>query len=336
MIDAVEANKLCYLRCLVTKEILQLKSARFHLGDCQLWLEQRPNRYDFVIASGVLYHMQDPVRFLEAVAARTDAVFIWTHYADDEAMPPGDPRRGAFVGEPEIRHHMGIDIHLHPRSYLGAWKDKAFCGGMHDLHRWIDKKDLLAFLGALGFDDIRIWNDEPNHASARLSRCSRAVRFRRPRFPKRAECARGEPAPAVQPRHGTGAALAGHRPFAGIQARPSGSPERRLLSLVWHVSLCDPVCRPILIFERQDGQGSPIETDALLAGASFGAQRATIFVPAGTTGIRFSTCDAPGRFGFRSGGGALDFRLRSLPAWIVEPAACRASCLWRAADRARG
>lgn len=164
LIDAVEANKLCYLRCLVTKEILQLKSARFHLGDCQLWLEQRPNRYDFVIASGVLYHMQDPVRFLEAVAARTDAMFIWTHYADDEAMPPGDPRRGAFVGEPEIRHHMGIDIHLHPRSYLGAWKDKAFCGGMHDLHRWIDKKDLLAFLGALGFDDIRIWNDEPQHA----------------------------------------------------------------------------------------------------------------------------------------------------------------------------
>jgi hypothetical protein len=164
LIDAVEANKLCYLRCLVTKEILQLKSARFHLGDCQLWLEQRSDSYDFVIASGVLYHMQDPVRFLEAVAARTDAVFIWTHYADDEAMPPGDPRRGAFVGEPEVRHHLGLDIHLHPRSYLGAWKDKAFCGGMHDLHRWIDRKDLLALLAALGFDDIRIWNDEPNHA----------------------------------------------------------------------------------------------------------------------------------------------------------------------------
>ena len=164
LIDAVEANKLCYLRCLVTKEILQLKSARFHLGDCQLWLEQRPDRYDFVIASGVLYHMQDPIRFLEAIAARTDAIFIWTHYADDEAMPPDDPRRGAFVGQPEVRQHLGLNIHLHPRSYLGAWKDKAFCGGMHDLHRWIDKKDLLEFLRALGFDDLRIWNDEPNHA----------------------------------------------------------------------------------------------------------------------------------------------------------------------------
>lgn len=164
LIDAVEANKLCYLRCLVTKEILQLKTARFHLGDCQLWLEQRPHRYDLVVASGVLYHMQDPVRFLEAVAARTDAVFIWTHYADDEAMPPGDPRRGAFVGKVEVQNRLNIDIRLHPRSYLGAWKDKAFCGGMHDLHRWIDKKDLLALLRALGFNDIRIWQDDPNHA----------------------------------------------------------------------------------------------------------------------------------------------------------------------------
>lgn len=164
VIDAVEANKLCYLRCLVTKEILQMQSARFHLGDCQLWLEQRPDTYDFVIASGVLYHMQDPIRFIEAIAARTDALFLWTHYADDAAMPEGDARRGAFVGEPEVRHHLGLDIHLHPRSYLGAWKDKAFCGGMHDLHRWIDKADLLAFLNALGFDDIRIGNDEPAHA----------------------------------------------------------------------------------------------------------------------------------------------------------------------------
>lgn len=164
VIDAIEANKLCYLRCLVTKEILQMRSARFYLGDSQLWLEQRVDRYDLVIASGVLYHMQDPIRFLDAIANRTDAIFIWTHYADDGAMPPGDPRRGAFVGTVEKRQHLGIDIHLHPRSYLGAWKDKAFCGGMHDLHRWIDRQDLLALLGRFGYDDIRIWNDEPAHA----------------------------------------------------------------------------------------------------------------------------------------------------------------------------
>jgi hypothetical protein len=164
VLDAIEANKLCYLRCLVAKEIFQLKSARFYLGDCQLWLEERPDHYDLVVASGVLYHMQDPIRFLESISNRTDSLFLWTHYADDQAMPPGDPRRGAFVGEPEVSHHLGLDIHLHPRSYLGAWKNKAFCGGMHDLHRWIDRKDLLALLNRFGFDDVRIWGDEPQHA----------------------------------------------------------------------------------------------------------------------------------------------------------------------------
>lgn len=163
IIDAIEANKLCYLRCLVTKEIMQLKTVRFYLGDSQIWLEERPDRYDFVIASGVLYHMQDPIRFLDAIAKRTDVLFIWTHYADDEAMPPTDPRRGAFIGATETRQHLGIDVRLHPRSYLGAWKDKAFCGGMHDLHRWIERRDLLALLERLGFNDVRVWNDEPNH-----------------------------------------------------------------------------------------------------------------------------------------------------------------------------
>lgn len=69
------------------------------------------------------------------------------------------------------------------------------------------------------------------------------------------------------------------------------------LSLRWHSALTDPVSRPILIFDRRDEQSASFESDALLAGASFGAQQATVFVPAGTTGIRFSPCEAPGRFG---------------------------------------
>jgi hypothetical protein len=163
LLDAVEANRLCFLRCLVVKEILRLQHARFHLGDCQLWLEQNPQVYDVIVASGVLYHMQDPVRFLSALAARTDQCFLWTHYADDAAMPPDDSRRGAFTGQVETVEAFGGTVKLYPRSYLGSWKNKAFCGGMHDLHRWMDRQDLLALLGRLGFSDIRIWGDEPDH-----------------------------------------------------------------------------------------------------------------------------------------------------------------------------
>jgi len=163
LIDAVEANKLSYLRCLVSKEILQLKLARFHLGDCQLWLENREDRYDFVVASGVLYHMRDPIRFLSAIAARTDALFLWTHYADDGAMPVGDTRRAAFTGPPEVREHLGVPVRLHPRTYLKSWENKSFCGGMHDLHYWIERADLLQLLERMGFDDLRIWGDDPAH-----------------------------------------------------------------------------------------------------------------------------------------------------------------------------
>ena len=123
VLHCVEANKLSYLRCLVVKEIFKLKIAQFFLGDCQLWLENNKERYDFVVASGVLYHMQEPLRFLKAIAMRTDSLFLWTHYADDRAMPPGDPRRGAFVGEPELVEFEGISVKMHQRSYLGAWKN---------------------------------------------------------------------------------------------------------------------------------------------------------------------------------------------------------------------
>ncbi len=37
----------------------------------------------------------------------------------------------------------------------GAWRNKAFCGGMHDVHRWLEKDDILALIKALGFADIR-------------------------------------------------------------------------------------------------------------------------------------------------------------------------------------
>ncbi|WP_284178595.1 class I SAM-dependent methyltransferase [Rhabdaerophilum sp. SD176] len=162
-LHAIEANKLSFLRCLVVKEILKLQHAEFFLGDAQLWLEQTDHAYDLILASGVLYHMQEPLRLLQAMGARSNNLFLWTHYADDEAMPPGDPRRGAFVGDPEVQLFEHHPVTMHRRSYLGAWKNKAFCGGMHDLHRWVERRDILKVLELMGFDDIRIGLDEPDH-----------------------------------------------------------------------------------------------------------------------------------------------------------------------------
>src|SRR5262249_16817371 len=100
-IDAIEANRLCFLRCLVTRQILDISSASFLLGDIQAWLTDHEEVYDFAIASGVLYHMADPGEFLRLLASRANAVFIWTHFFLEEAMPKGDVRRNPFSGKVE-------------------------------------------------------------------------------------------------------------------------------------------------------------------------------------------------------------------------------------------
>ena len=162
-IHSIEANKIAFLRCLVVKEVLGLKTSKFFLGDFTEWLEKTTEPYDLIVASGVLYHMQDPVRLIELMAQRTDAFYLWTHYANDAAMPPGDPRRSVFVGPQEVQERHGISIRVHRRSYHGAWKNKTFCGGMHDLHLWIEKGEIIALVRALGFPDVRIAHDEPAH-----------------------------------------------------------------------------------------------------------------------------------------------------------------------------
>lgn len=163
-IDAVEANRLCYVRCLVTDQIMKIDRANFLLGDALEWLEHYEGRYDLVVASGVLYHMSDPVRFLELAASRTDALFLWTHYFTPEAMPQGDVRRRPFTGKEEVKTVRGQKLRLYERNYHRASNDSAFCGGPKDRHYWMHKQDILDFLKALGLSSIEIDADNESHA----------------------------------------------------------------------------------------------------------------------------------------------------------------------------
>ncbi len=162
-VDAIEANQLAFLRCLITKEVLRLSRSRFWLGDFVKALEEWEQSYDLIVACGVLYHLRQPLRLLELAAKRTDAVYFWTHVVSDQAMPPGDPRR--LVIAPTAEHHSfhGITVRAYRRTYAHAETNVAFCGGMADEHRWLDRDDLLAALAAVGFTDIHTSHDEPNH-----------------------------------------------------------------------------------------------------------------------------------------------------------------------------
>ena len=127
------------------------------------WLEATPKRYDLIVASGVLYHSHDPVRLIELMCEHGDAVYVWTHYFDEVAMPPGDLRRVPFSEKVETRVCRGIEARLHERSYFKAWRDPAFCGGIQDRHFWVDREDILRLFDGLGFDVVRIGDEEPHH-----------------------------------------------------------------------------------------------------------------------------------------------------------------------------
>ena len=162
-IDAIEANRLCYLRCLIADQILKLDRANFFLGDAMKWLDQPGERYDLIVASGVLYHMSDPVKLLELMAARSDALFLWTHYFNPEAMPKSDVRYRPFTGKEIVRQAGGLDLRLYERHYHNASQNAAFCGGPENRHYWMHKQDILAFLKVLGFDTIEIDADDEDH-----------------------------------------------------------------------------------------------------------------------------------------------------------------------------
>ncbi|GAK71875.1 hypothetical protein RRU01S_22_00080 [Agrobacterium rubi TR3 = NBRC 13261] len=162
-IDVIEANKSCFLRCLVTKEILKLDRASFYLGDIQEWLRVVDRQYDFALASGVLYHMPDPGEFLRLLSVRANSLFIWTHYYDDTAMPVQDVRRKPFSGNVETRSVSGMDVNYYERSYQHAEANASFCGGMKDRHYWLQRDEILDLLKHLGYSEVVVQDEYPEH-----------------------------------------------------------------------------------------------------------------------------------------------------------------------------
>ena len=68
-IISIEANLVNFLKCLTIKNILNL-SATFLYGDFIQYMEQTTRKVDVCWASGVLYHMTEPLRFLQAAATK--------------------------------------------------------------------------------------------------------------------------------------------------------------------------------------------------------------------------------------------------------------------------
>jgi Methyltransferase domain len=147
----IEASPEFYLKSLVTKEIFGLK-ARYLLGDFNRYLEETEERFDLVFASGVLYHMFDPVNTLYLISRVTPRVFIWSHYIPESAAPEG----------PAVERH-GFRCHYFEVFYRSEDSPGRRLSGVKTSCNRLYQKDIIAALRHFGFDKVTVTDDAVGH-----------------------------------------------------------------------------------------------------------------------------------------------------------------------------
>lgn len=162
---AIEANKRSYLKCLVVKELYQLTQARFLLGESIEYLRQTDEVFDIGIASGILYHMTNPVELLALLAQRCRAVFLWTVFYDP-AFYEAHPEKKVTFSPPERTLHRGFEHQVHRHHYGEALDWNGFCGGASPFCHWLEQKDILGALAHFGLTRQAFFTTENVHATA--------------------------------------------------------------------------------------------------------------------------------------------------------------------------
>lgn len=156
-ITAIEANRRCFLKCLIVKEVLGLKRASFLLGDFQPWLEAATRQFDLIVAAGVLYHMTEPVKLLKMLGASTGRIYMYTHYIPDD-LRKDEPWASSIVG---VEERDGIKHWIKSYGEMGA--SPVYCGGVYQTCAWLTKSDIFALLDEMGFSHIDCNIDERKH-----------------------------------------------------------------------------------------------------------------------------------------------------------------------------
>lgn len=159
---AVEANSRAFMKCLCIKEVLNLNKVQFLLGDFMQFLEANTSRFDIIFSSGVLYHMQDPVRLLDLVSRFTDKVYVWTHYHDGEVIGANAQLSHKF--EPlKVSEYNGFSYQSSVQSYKDSLNWVGFSGGPKTTSRWLTRDSILDALKHFGFTDVQINFEQPDH-----------------------------------------------------------------------------------------------------------------------------------------------------------------------------
>jgi len=172
-VTAIEARVRAYLKCLIVKNQLHLNSVHYQLGDFIDFLERTQEHFDFCMAAGVLYHMPDPIRFLELLTLRADRIAIASHYFNDGMLkykPDHDnsglgPAIWNFVPKAgELHAHGGISANYYKYHYTNSvYVNETFAhGGPKPFANMLRKDDIIRVLQHFGMTIVGEVNDDPN------------------------------------------------------------------------------------------------------------------------------------------------------------------------------
>jgi SAM-dependent methyltransferase len=163
---AVEANTRAFLKCLISKELLGIPSARFLCGDALRYLESELARgapkFDLCLASGILYHFRNPVAALDLMTRISDRLLLWTMYFDEEYIR-SRPDLSAKFTDATPAEYAGYRHTLYRQEYRESLDFRGFCGGSAADSAWMTRADVLGALDHFGFDVLGIDFEEQNH-----------------------------------------------------------------------------------------------------------------------------------------------------------------------------
>lgn len=163
---SIEHMPVNFLKCLIVKNIFNLHTT-FLLGDFLDYLEHTDKRFDLCWASGVLYHMTDPLRLLKVTARVSDRLFIWSCFYDRDVLsrrPDLEPHFGPSLDR--VVTFGGRQMTLHWHRYVSEQELKqagSFAGGNEAFSFWMEYPDIRFALEHLGFTHIIDGPDDRNN-----------------------------------------------------------------------------------------------------------------------------------------------------------------------------
>jgi Protein of unknown function (DUF1698) len=161
-ITAIEGNTRAFLKCLIVKELLDMRRVHFLCGNFVEYLRNCKVTFDFCNASGVLYHMSNPAELIALTAQVADAVYLWTHYYD-ETVITSTSHVSDRVSAGESLEYLGFKYTAHRQEYGEFLKHNRFFGGPASYSNWMERNDILRCLRHFGLSDIRIAFEYPGH-----------------------------------------------------------------------------------------------------------------------------------------------------------------------------